>query len=390
MRKLKSDLLFTLTRNPIKNGIVSVQNDGTIISIEPSNVCGSEIGVEFYPGAICPGFINAHCHLELSYSRSQIEPHNGINSFIDELEKQKRITPIDEKYSAIAEAEQEMLNNGIVAVGDICNSTDSLEIKKNSLLKYYNFIEVFGSLETKAESNFSKGLEVFNQMNEPKSIVLHAPYSVSESLMKMNFDFAENKNKVQSMHHLESKEELNYFLSASGAIAERLQKWGIEIPKHIPSKKSPFKSIEKFIDKDNILLLVHNTFLEEEELKAIQSSHPKTYFVLCPISNYYIENCQPNYLLFLQHPNKICIGTDSLASNYFLSILDEIKWIQTEYPEIKSEFLLQWACKNGAEALGFHELGTIEKGKRPGLVHLSDFDLENCRFGKHSMATRII
>lgn len=390
MRKIKTDLLFTLSEPPMQNALIGVNEVGKIISIENSAFSGIEEGYEYFPGAICPGFINAHCHLELSYSRSQIEPHNGINSFIDELEKLKRITPIAEKYRAIVDAEQEMLNNGIVAVGDICNSTDSLEIKKNSLLKYYNFIEVFGSLETKAESNFSKGLEVFNQMNEPKSIVLHAPYSVSESLMKMNFDFAENKNKVQSMHHLESKEELNYFLNASGAIAERLQKWGIEIPKHIPSKKSPFKSIEKFIDKDNILLLVHNTFLEEEELKAIQSSHPKTYFVLCPISNYYIENCQPNYLLFLQHPNKICIGTDSLASNYFLSILDEIKWIQTEYHEIKSEILLQWACKNGAEALGFTDLGTIEVGKKPGLVHLSDFDLENCRFGKHSTATRII
>lgn len=390
LRKIKSDILFTLNQKPIANAIISFDENGTILTIESSEFKGQEAGVEYFEGAICPGFVNAHCHLELSYSRGKIFPHTGINTFIDELENLKKEISQEEKQLRIIEAEKEMLENGIVAVGDICNTTDTKEIKGKSRIKFYNFVEVFGSLESRAEVNFSKGLDVYNQLSEPKSIVPHAPYSLALPLWQMIKDFDGNQNKVQTMHHLESKAEIEYFENASGEISERLNRWGIPLPSFLPSHKSPFGTIGNYFDKNNSTLLVHNTFLQESELKNILQTHPNTFFVLCPISNYYIENSKPDYELFLKYSNKVCLGTDSLASNYFLSILDEMKWIEIEHPDIDIEKLLTWACKNGAFALGMdQELGTIEIGKKPGLVHLSDFDQVNFKLGKHCTSSRI-
>ncbi|HRP60104.1 MAG TPA: amidohydrolase family protein, partial [Vicingus sp.] len=80
----------------------------------------------------------------------------------------------------------------------------------------------------------------------------------------------------------------------------------------------------------------------------------------------YIEGRQPNYHLFLNE--KCTIGTDSLASNWSLSILDELKTISNNSPNIELEKLIKWATINGAEFLGIdNQYGSIEKGKKPGI-----------------------
>jgi cytosine/adenosine deaminase-related metal-dependent hydrolase len=88
----------------------------------------------------------------------------------------------------------------------------------------------------------------------------------------------------------------------------------------------------------------------------------------------YIENKLPDYNLFIQEKARVTIGTDSLASNWSLSVLDELKTITKHFPEIPLQTLLTWATKNGADFLGFNQLGTIEKGKKPGLNLLKNVD----------------
>jgi cytosine/adenosine deaminase-related metal-dependent hydrolase len=89
----------------------------------------------------------------------------------------------------------------------------------------------------------------------------------------------------------------------------------------------------------------------------------------------YIENKLPNYTDFINANARVTIGTDSLASNWSLSVLDELKTISKYYPQIPLQTLLTWATKNGADFLGFTQLGTIEKGKKPGLNLLKNVEL---------------
>jgi cytosine/adenosine deaminase-related metal-dependent hydrolase len=126
------------------------------------------------------------------------------------------------------------------------------------------------------------------------------------------------------------------------------------------------------------ILLVHNTYTSENDFEFIKSqiSNDKTeiYFCTCPNANIYIENKLPNYNLFIEQDALMTVGTDSLASNHSLSILDELKTITKHFPEIALQTLLTWATKNGAEFFDFKSLGTIEKGKRPGLNLLKNAD----------------
>ncbi len=82
----------------------------------------------------------------------------------------------------------------------------------------------------------------------------------------------------------------------------------------------------------------------------------------------------PDYNNFIAENATVTIGTDSIASNWSLSVLDELKTISKYDHEIPLQTLLLWATKNGAELLGFDPLGTIEKGKKPGLNLLTGLD----------------
>jgi cytosine/adenosine deaminase-related metal-dependent hydrolase len=90
----------------------------------------------------------------------------------------------------------------------------------------------------------------------------------------------------------------------------------------------------------------------------------------------YIENTLPPVRQFLAEKRNIVLGTDSLSSNYQLSIAEEIRTLRHHFPEIPLEIMLQWATLNGAKALKRdNKLGSFDKGKKPGIVSL-DIDLK--------------
>jgi imidazolonepropionase-like amidohydrolase len=90
----------------------------------------------------------------------------------------------------------------------------------------------------------------------------------------------------------------------------------------------------------------------------------------------YIENALPPIEMLRKNNCKIVLGTDSLASNWSLNILDEIKTIRKNFPEIPLAETLQWGTSNGAKALQMDDvLGSFERGKRPGVVLVNEKEL---------------
>ena len=120
------------------------------------------------------------------------------------------------------------------------------------------------------------------------------------------------------------------------------------------------------LNPHNRILFVHNTLTTKKDIETCHQFSDNTYWATCPNANLYIENTLPDYRNFLETEARVTIGTDSLTSNWQLSILEEMKTIHRFQSYVLLETLLTWATKNGAEALGFEEdLGTIEVGKKP-------------------------
>jgi cytosine/adenosine deaminase-related metal-dependent hydrolase len=199
----------------------------------------------------------------------------------------------------------------------------------------------------------------------------------------------EFQDKTISIHNQESAAENEFFMYGTGDLTRMYKMMNMDI-RHfkIPATRSLRDYLPKLKPASKIIL-VHNTYMNEADLSEAQSIHENLFFCLCPNANRYIEDRLADILLFLKHRARIVLGTDSLASNKQLSILEEMKTIKQVFPTIPTTQLLVWATSNGAWALSFDDtLGGFSKGKRPGIVLLEN--MEGGEIHAESTARRII
>lgn len=390
MRKITADYIFPIHRNPIKNGVVVINHDGTIVEIgERHSYDDKEL--ESHRGIIVPGFVNTHCHLELSHMKGKVDTGTSLIPFISNV-VQFRDVPQKTIDAAIKKADAEMYQEGIVAVGDISNKLDTTAQKSASPIRYYTFVEMFDFLqEAWTEDTYQQYHAVYegqsNVNGNKKSMVPHAPYSVSPSLFKKLKQANPTKCTV-SIHNQETPDENLFFLKKKGAFLDFYKNFDISIESFEPTGKNAINYALLYMNPNNTTLFVHNTMSTKEDIKNAHSWSNHCYWATCPNANLYIENRLPNYQFFMDTDARMTIGTDSLTSNWQLSIVEELKTIAKYQSYIPTETLLKWATLNGAKALGFDEdLGSIEIGKQPGLVLLNMG--RGLTFSKHTRAKRL-
>ena len=390
-RKFNADLIFDGNDLLDENHVLITDEDGAIKEIVIISDAGDDI--EKFDGILSPGFINCHCHLELSHMKALIPERTGLIDFVFKVVTQRHF-PEEDILNAIIKAEDEMLQNSIVAVGDICNNTSTLQQKKLQRLAYYNFIEASGWLESVAKTRFKTSMNYYNKFNQQTNntaIVPHAPYSVSNklwSLIQPSF-----QNKTITIHNQETVFEDELFLQASGDFIRMYKLMNIENANFKASGKSSLQTYFSNLKNAQNIILVHNTFTKEEDVlyakKTAQQNQQQLFWCLCANANLYIENSLPPLELFKKNNCNIVLGTDSLASNWGLNIMDEMKTINKNFPSIDLKELLAWATLNGANALKMDkEFGSFEKGKKPGLVLIDN--IINGNISITSTAKRII
>ena len=397
MRKISATWIFPGNQPPLKNGILICEDDGTVVDlIDTGGQLREQAGMERHSGILVPGFVNAHCHLELSHLKGKIPEKTGLGGFLGAINKFRNLE-VENLEEAMKQADFQMKQAGIVAIGDVSNSYLSLETKRKSKICYHTFVEAFGFHPSRAEKAFSFAEFVesmFREFGLPASVTPHSPYSVSELLFQKISEKARAENAILSVHNQESQHELAFFKDGSGSIARHINEvLGIDISHWKPTGRSSLDFTLSFIQKENPLLLVHNTFTSPEDIQLLkrQRKMENTFLVLCPNANLYIENQLPPIPLFQQEKLNICLGTDSLASNHNLSVLQEMITLQIKFPEITLQELLEWACLNSSLALGLNDLfGSFEPGKKPGVNLVTGADLQRLKLTEKSKVKRLI
>lgn len=423
--KFTADKIFDGNSFLADNQVLIATEAGNIEAIVPMAEVSDD--VQYYTGVLSPGFVNCHCHLELSHMKGVIPENTGLVDFVITVMQQRGFTE-DVIYAAIEKAEAEMLQNGIVAVGDICNTAHTLPQKQKGHLHYYNFIETTGFVPAFAQKRFEQAEGVYRQFVDVNretsivngeqtfssfpipdsrftSIVPHAPYSTSAALMQLINQHA--AGKVVTIHNQETPDENGFFLTGESGFRKLFNLFNIDISFFQPTGKTSLQTYLPELDKAGKLILVHNTFTSRGDVafakkqeamngrrkifEPYNSVHPRvaalstvnaqtsTFFCLCPNANLYIENTLPDVDMLRANQCNVVLGTDSLASNHGLSILSEIQTLHKHLSHIPVVELLRWATLNGAKALEMDNmLGSLEKGKRPGVLCISE-DLEKVK-----------
>jgi cytosine/adenosine deaminase-related metal-dependent hydrolase len=391
MKLFSAQYIITNSGPPLKRAVITTGDDGTILDIEDTGgTLQEKQSMEYHNGIIIPGFVNCHCHLELSHLKGFIAQKHGLGHFIEQVRSTR-----DNKSESIINsaylADKEMYREGIVLCADICNSSLTFNLKKESRIRYINLLEVFGIDPGRAERRLDeiiKLAEIAENMNLLFSIVPHSAYSMSLPLLKLLREKSKN-NKITSIHFMETPGEKAFLENHTGPIMASYKHSGL-VPPRLETVKNHADAVLNEITRNGNLILVHNTFADKDSLRLILE-RKNLYWCMCPGSNIYIENEIPPLDLLLQEGCEIVIGTDSLASNNKLSVLEELKILQLNFPWVSMEEMVFWATLNGARALAMEsEFGKIEAGKKPGLLLLQNVDLINMKLLPDSFVTRLI
>lgn len=370
LRKIGASRIHTVSGEVIENGIIILDQNNTIVGIEKQADHGLE-GVELYDGDIIPGLINTHCHLELSHLIGAAPTGTGLLPFLNAVVS-LRDFPEEDILEAIRKGDQQMQDDGIVAVGDICNKLDTASTKAESPIHYYSFVEMFDFMQDAlTEHTFQQYKAVFDGQADgdgnKKSCVPHAPYTVSPGLFQLLKETT-HPDQTISIHNQETPHEDQLFIEKTGGFLDFYKGFNFSLEDFQPTGKHSIYYAMEYMNPKCKTIMVHNTMTTKEDIEAAHQWNKQVYWATCPNANLYIENRMPQYKKFLETNAKVTIGTDSLTSNWRLSILDEMKTILKYQSYLNFETVLKWATLNGAKALGFDNiLGSIEIGKAPGI-----------------------
>lgn len=377
---LLAKIIITNDREPIVNGALLL-NDSQIIEVGKKEDFGNlkpdlEV-IDHGESLICPGLINLHCHL--LYSKAdQIDGSNGLFPWIKSLiDKTSKWTEKD-YINSINYGIDRALSSGTTYIVENTPSHLSASELSKSNLKSMIGIEIFGSEELDAKKIFLEAQENLSTLERQfKNIDFtfspHAPYDVSVQLWKELILWSQKYKKPLLTHLEESPEERLWWEEKSGLAINLWKKINKLEPKLKYWKK--YNSGIDFLYKNKLLnenfIATHLSQASKEDLKKLNEHNVK--LVHCPRSNFYLNNGTAN----LQFWNKMSflwgIGTDSIASNNNIDLLEEIKFAINQQNivynyKLSAKDAFKSITSNAARVISKDsELGQIKKG------YLADF-----------------
>ena len=382
IRRIAASYVYTLeSAEPLRNGFVEYdENDGTIIR---TGVCEDPSSEEILQGALVPGFVNAHCHVELSHLHGKFYKGSGMAGFIDQINALRDWAGREVKQELVQKWMDKMWNDGVSAMADISNDDSSFDIKASHDMYTRTFLEVFGSEPEMCEGVMAD-VTALDALAQEKGIdaapTPHSCYTMSPALLGASAAAGLAKGYI-SYHSQESQEEEDLLLTGTGAMYENRVRNGMSTP-----PVTGESSLKYFIDRlsavvpapyDQHILLVHNVCLQQDDIDAAKKVMNNVYWAICPLSNIFIHNALPPIGLMRKNALDIAVGTDSLSSNDDLSMIKEIACIHENFPEVPMNEIFTWASLNGARFLSKDDvLGTIAPGKKPGIVLVDGLDAD--------------
>jgi len=369
----KARWIVPVAAPPIENGCLEVR-DGQIVSVAQSS--GPQAGaVDYGDAVILPGLVNAHTHLELSFCKGRVA-YRG--SFIKWVKDFRRLYPkirMDQRLRrAMRKGLQESLAAGVTTVADMAVGRRGVEVLAEAPINTLALLEVLGmgpKITARHQRNIREAFELCRQapslqcsrVMHSRGLAPHAPYSTDTTVYRESIEFCFQQNQLISTHLAEHPEEVQLLSDGTGPFRGMLEKLGLwdgsfKIPGCSPVEYARQMGLFKCNP-----LLVHVNYVNDSDLEILASEPCSVAF--CPRSHRYFQHGPHRYREMLDRDINVCIGTDSLASNDSLSVLDELRFLRSNDATISNEQLMKMGTIAGARALGWSEyVGSLEPGKK--------------------------
>ena len=356
--------MFPVAGPPLANGTVGVRGE-LLDAVEPRGVRTAD--VDFGNAAIVPGLVNPHTHLDLTGARGRVPP-TGPDHFTDWLRgviAYRRTRSPEQVQHDIRNGLGECLRCGTTLIGDIAAEGASWDTLTNAATRAVVFHELIGLTEERAKAAAEASRRWIEERPETPTlragISPHAPYSVRRTLFGQAGRMAHEKKRPLAVHLAESRAEIDLIESHRGPFVAFLKELGVwdrdGLIDHITQ-------VMKVCDFRQTKLYIHGNYLSPSTRIPRNST-----VVYCPRTHAAFGHPPHPFRDFLGRGVRVCLGTDSLASNPDLDILAEARFVHAMYPDFAGDVLLKMVTLSGAEALGWaDEAGSLEPGKSADFV----------------------
>jgi cytosine/adenosine deaminase-related metal-dependent hydrolase len=368
--------VLPITQPPIENGTV-VEHDGKITYVGPR--AGAPAGTDYELGdtILLPGLVNTHTHLELTAMRGFLE-NCQFATWIDKL-RQSRNEVLDEQMllDSARFGLVEGLEAGITTYADTCSSGVVMQAMREHGVRGLMYQEVFGPDPSHCDAAMRDLQDRLAKLAPEQTDLVtlgvspHAPYTVSDPLYVAAARMARERNLPLATHIAESAAEEQIVTEGVGDFAERWRRRGIAVSGRA---RSPIALLEKHDVLQPGSLLIHCIRVDDADITTIARRGCSV--AHCPASNAKFGHGVAPLLPLLAAGITVGIGSDSVASNNRMDILDEARlavlmhraWTR-EHDAFGAHQALELATIGGARALGLDaRIGSLEAGKDADLA----------------------
>jgi aminodeoxyfutalosine deaminase len=392
---IRARIVATMDRPPIENGAVAVSGNriidvGRFDDIKRRNTAET---IDLGEQVLLPGLINAHCHLDYTCLRGKIPPDRSFTDWIRAINEQKAKLSPNDYVASINDGFEEAKRFGTTAIANLTAFPELISQVQPPIRTWW-FAELIdirapehanelvdAAIESLATSRPEPVLSEV-EGGAPWGLAPHALFTASSNLFRRCEEIAQNDNVLLITHLAESREEMEMFRHASGPLYDFLKAVGR--PMNDCGNQTPLERFVHLIGSGgspNRLktievnrpyppwIVAHLNELTESDFDLLERSNSKFHVVHCPRSHNYFGHSPFAFERLRSLKFNICLGTDSLASNQTLSLFDELRTFQKNFPQVSPEEIFQMVTVNPARALR-HEnvLGQIRPGFGADLI----------------------
>ncbi len=374
-RVIRARWVVPVTSPPIENGYVGTSGSYiTQVGKGRPDVAGETI--DLGDSVLLPGLVNAHTHLALTSLHGHIPYQGSFTGWIKALGRASAVLEDDETFRASVNAGlQASLSAGVTTIADIGYGQRSIDGWRDAPLRLVGFLEVLGMGPKRwggHERSISAAEDAIRRAvgeGHPAMLGLspHAPYSTDPVVYR---DAMRTSCRLCT-HLAETREEHQFLHDGTGPFRDLLEEWNLWDGSFQPPGCSPVQYMQQLgLFRTHPFfapLLVHVNYLDDADLDVLAATHANV--VYCPRAHAFFGHEPHRYREMLGRGINVCIGTDSLASNDSLSILDELRFLRSVDDQSSDEWLLRMGTMHGAAALGpCATTGALECGGRADLV----------------------
>lgn len=370
----RARVVFPVVAPPVENGVVTVEN-GKITEIgrrTPRGAVEKDLGDVL----LLPGLVNSHTHLEFSLLKKPLgKPGISLPEWAKLIITQRPTArQIDKAVTAGIQASVEA---GTTSLADICRVSSSAYANVEKAPRMVLMQEAIGYSQARASSALSATKHSLEDLQGSArrldqrvslGVCPHAPYTVSPALIRELVSLASERKLPVALHLAEAPEELELLKNGTGPFQELLEERSMWDPWSVSRGATP-QDYLRILNMAPHSLVIHGNYLDHASLAMMGRHSSAMSLVYCPRTHSYFDHPEYPLVEALSLGVRVCLGTDSLASNPDLSILSEMREVARKHPQVPPEAILRMATHAGAEALGINDrAGSIRPGSPADMV----------------------